>query len=123
MNTAHPNMQLHRAPRNVWDRPDWRGVTPEERVLPAVMAIAGASLIAYGTTRHTWRGTLLSALGVAMEACVAAGLCNPRTASVRLRALLARDHEDYVDLELEQTFPASDPPAHMANLVRPRVPT
>jgi hypothetical protein len=113
------NMRPHRAPRSVWDRRGWTGVTPEERLLPPLIAIAGASLIIRGVERRTWRGAMLCGVGIGVVACVAAGLCDPRNASLRWRALLKRDDEDYVDVELEHTFPASDPPAHMANLVRP----
>jgi hypothetical protein len=63
----------------------------------------------------------LCGAGIGIAGCVAAGLCDPRSASVRWRYLLKREDDDYVDLALEFTFPASDPPAYMANLVRPLV--
>jgi hypothetical protein len=121
MSNDHPNMRRHRSAHTVWDRRGWTGVTPEERLLPPLIAIAGASLIACGMSRRTWRGAFWCGVGIGLAVCAAAGLCDPRSASVRWRYLLNGNHHDYVDTELEQTFPASDPPAHMANLVRPLV--
>ena len=102
------NLACHRAAQSVWDKRGWSGVTIEERVGPWLVSLAGAGLLIAGARRRSLRGVQLMLGGAGLIGCAAAGLCNPRHATVRFRHF-ARPHIDRVTTELMDTFPASDP--------------
>jgi hypothetical protein len=104
------NLTCHRAARSVWDKRGWRGVTIEERVSPWIISLAGAGLLIGGARRRSWRGVRWMLGGATLVGCAAAGLCNPRDASVRWRRL-TRPALDRITTELMDSFPASDPPS------------
>src|SRR5258708_7759578 len=110
------NLVCHRAARSVWDRRGWRGVTIEERVGPWLVSLAGTSLILYGASRRSWRGLQLMLGGAGLVTCAAAGLCNPRHASMRWREL-SRPAADRITIESMDSFPASDAPSSNAVVV------
>jgi hypothetical protein len=107
------NLISHRRPQSIWDRRGWRGTTVEERLGPSFIALAGASLLAYGATRRTWRGVLYMMSGVGLIGCAAAGLCSPREAPARWRQLRGFA-TDPVTVESMDSFPASDAPSSNA---------
>jgi hypothetical protein len=104
------NLTCHRAARSVWDKRGWRGVTIEERVSPWIISLAGAGLLIGGARQRSWRGVRWMIGGATLVGCAAAGLCNPRDASVRWRRL-TRPPLDRTTTELMDSFPASDPPS------------
>ena len=104
------NLACHRAAQSVWDKRGWRGVTIEERVGPWLVSLAGASLLAAGARRRSLGGLQLMLVGAGLLGCAAAGLCNPRHATVRWRHL-TRPSADPVTTELMDSFPASDSPS------------
>jgi uncharacterized membrane protein len=106
------NLKTHRAPQSVWDKRGWRGVTIEERLGPWLVAAAGISVTIAGVRQRSWRGLIAACGGLGMIACVAAGLCNPRHATVRLK-YLRRGHSaiDEVARVSMESFPASDAPS------------
>jgi hypothetical protein len=108
------NLTSHRAAESVWDRRGWQRVTIEERVGPWLAALGGASLLVYGATRRSWRGAWFMMTGVGLIGCAAAGLCNPRDASLRWRPRLRQPAVDRVTLESMDSFPASDAPSSNA---------
>jgi len=79
------NLSCHRAAQSVWDKRGWNGVAIEERVGPWLVSAAGASLVIAGARRRSWLGLQLMLGGAGLISCAAAGLCNPRHASVRWR--------------------------------------
>lgn len=107
------NLACHRSAQSVWDKRGWSGVAIEERVGPWMVSLAGVGLLAAGARRRSWRGAQLMAAGVAMIGCAAAGLCNPRHATVRWRQL-TRTGSDRVTAALMDSFPASDAPSSHA---------
>jgi hypothetical protein len=107
------NLISHRSPQSIWDKRGWQGETIEERLGPWLASVAGASLLAYGATRRSWRGVGLMMGGVALMGCAAAGLCNPRYAAGRLRHL-RQAPMDRVTMESMHSFPASDAPSSNA---------
>jgi len=117
MHTDHAkNLACHRAPRSVWDKRGWAGVTIEERVGPWFISLAGASLVIAGARKRSWRGTRWMLGGATLLGCAAAGLCNPRDASVHWRRLTQRGLDRIQDAELMDSFPASDAPSSNAML-------
>ena len=107
------NLTCHRAAQSVWDRRGWSGVTIEERVGPWIVSLAGAGLLIAGARQRSLRGVQLMLGGAGLLSCAAAGLCNPRNATVRFRHL-ARLPIDRVTTDLMDSFPASDPAASSA---------
>jgi hypothetical protein len=117
MNTGNAkNLACHRAARSVWDKRGWAGVTIEERVGPWFISLAGASLLIAGARQRSWRGARWMFGGATLLGCAAAGLCNPRDASVHWRRLTQRGI-DRVSTELMDSFPASDAPSSSAMAV------
>jgi hypothetical protein len=114
MGSDTPNLVSHRAARSVWDRRGWQGVTIEERVGPCLLVLAGAGMLGYGATRRSWHGLGFMMSGVGLIGCVAAGLCNPRNASVGWRKVVAHPAADRVTTESMDSFPASDAPSSNA---------
>jgi hypothetical protein len=110
------NLACHRAARSVWDKRGWSGVAIEERVGPWLIALAGTALLVAGARRRSWSGLELMLGGAGLIGCAAAGLCNPRDATVRWRRL-SRPGADRVTTELMDSFPASDPPSSSAMAV------
>jgi hypothetical protein len=108
------NLACHRAKQSVWDKRGWSGVTVEERVGPWLVSLAGAGLLVAGARRGSWGGVRLIAGGIGLIGCAAAGLCNPRHATVRWRHLTRTLTVDDTN-ELMDSFPASDPPS--SNLI------
>ena len=109
------NLTCHRAARSVWDKRGWRGVTIEERVSPWLVSIAGAGLLVAGARQRSWRGVRWMVGGAALVGCAAAGLCNPRDATMRWRRVTLPVF-DRVSTELMDSFPASDAPSWSAML-------
>ena|SRR5438477_895536 len=107
------NLISHRSAQSIWDKRGWQGETIEERLGPWFVSAAGTGLLAYGATRRSWRGAWLMMGGVALIACAAAGLCNPRYAGGRLRHL-RQSRVDRVTMESMHSFPASDAPSSNA---------
>ena len=107
------NLGSHRAPRSVWDKRGWNGVTIEERAGPWLVSLAGAGLLMAGARRRSWGGLHLVLSGATLIVCAAAGLCNPRHAAVRWRQFTQpswdRDASESMD-----SFPASDAPSSTA---------
>jgi hypothetical protein len=108
------NLECHRSTQSVWDKRGWSGVTIEERVGPWIVSVAGAILLIVGARRRSLRGLHLMLGGASLIGCAAAGLCNPRHATVRWRHL-TRPRPDSDTTELMDSFPASDPPS--SNLI------
>ena len=108
------NLACHRSARSVWDKRGWKGVTIEERVGPWLVSLAGAGLLIAGARRGSWRGARLMLGGAGLIGCAAAGLCNPRHATVHWRHLTRRDSDRVVTDALMDSFPASDPPSSHA---------
>lgn len=108
------NLACHRAAQSVWDKRGWSGVTIEERVGPWLVSVVGTALIVAGARRGSLRGLHLMLGGASLISCAAAGLCNPRHATVRWRHL-TRPRPDSDTTELMDSFPASDPPS--SNLI------
>jgi hypothetical protein len=104
------NLACHRAAQSVWDKRGWNGVAIEERVAPWLVSAAGAGLLIAGARQRSWRGFQLMLGGAGLIGCAAAGLCNPRHASVRWRHMTRR-RGDPSATELMDSFPASDAPA------------
>ena len=95
----------------MWDKRGWSGVTIEERVGPWVVSLAGASLLIAGARQRSWRGIRWMAAATRLaRPGAAAGLCNPRDASVRWRHL-TRPSVDRITSDPADSFPASDPPS------------
>jgi hypothetical protein len=113
-NTSGGNLACHRAARSVWDKRGWSGVVIEERVTPVFISVAGGWLLITGARDRSWRGVRWMIGGATLLGCAAAGLCNPRHASVRWRHL-TRPRVD--SDELMDSFPASDPPSSSAMAV------
>jgi hypothetical protein len=107
------NLTSHRAAQSVWDRRGWQGVTIEERVGPWLVALGGLGMLVSGATRRSKLGAWFVVSGVGLIACAAAGLCNPREASIRWRHLRQRG-VDRVTIESMHSFPASDAPSSNA---------
>jgi hypothetical protein len=110
------NLACHRAARSVWDKRGWSGVTIEERVSPWLISLAGTALLICGARQRSWRGVRWMLGGATLVGCAAAGLCNPRDASIRWRHL-TRPSLDRITTELMDSFPASDPPSWNAMAV------
>jgi hypothetical protein len=111
MDTNHAgNLACHRSAQSVWSKRGWNGVTLEERVGPWLASLAGVSLLVAGSRRRSWRWAPMMLGGAALLGGAAAGLCNPRHASVRWRELTRRDSDRVTDA-LMDSFPASDPPS------------
>jgi hypothetical protein len=108
------NLACHRSTQSVWDKRGWSGVTIEERVGPWIVSIAGTALLISGARRRSLRGLHLLIGGASLIGCAAAGLCNPRHATIRWRHL-TRPRPDSDTTELMDSFPASDPPS--SNLI------
>jgi hypothetical protein len=108
------NLACHRSTRSVWDKRGWRGVTIEERIGPWMASIAGTALLIAGARRRSFTGLRLMLGGAGLIGCAAAGLCNPRHATVRWRHL-TRPRPDPDTTGLMDSFPASDPPS--SNLI------
>jgi hypothetical protein len=108
------NLSSHRGPQSVWDRRGWQGVTTEERVAPWLVALVGAAIFGYGARRRSWRRLAFMAGGAGLIGCAAAGLCNPRDASVRWRRFAPKTAVDRVTRESMDSFPASDAPSSNA---------
>jgi hypothetical protein len=104
------NLACHRSARSVWDKRGWSGVTIEERVGPWLASLAGASLLIAGAKQRSYGGVQVMLGGAALLGCAAAGLCNPRHATVRWRHL-TRPSSDHITTELMDSFPASDAPS------------
>ena len=104
------NLAYHRSARSVWDRRGWSGVTIEERMGPWLASLVGASLLIAGARRPSYWGVQVMLGGVALLSCAAAGLCNPRHATVRWRHL-TQPSADHITTELMDSFPASDAPS------------
>jgi hypothetical protein len=104
------NLACHRAAQSVWDKRGWNGVAIEERVGPWLVSAAGAGLLIAGARLRSWRGVQLMLGGAGLIGCAAAGLCNPRHASVRWRHMTQR-RGDPSATELMDSFPASDAPS------------
>jgi len=104
------NLACHRAAQSVWDKRGWNGVAIEERVGPWLVSAAGAGLLIAGARRRSWSGLQLMLGGAGLIGCAAAGLCNPRHASVRWRHI-TRPRTDPSATELMDSFPASDAPS------------
>jgi hypothetical protein len=109
-----PNLDMHRAPRSVWDKRGWRGITIEERVAPWLISMAGACLLVYGAMRRSRRGTPYVIGGAGLIGCAAVGFCNPRYATARWQHLRRRIEPDSVTTESMDSFPASDAPSSNA---------
>lgn len=107
------NLACHRSARSVWEKRGWSGVAIEERVGPWFISLAGAGLLIAGARERSWRGVRWMVAGATMIGCAAAGLCNPRHASVRWRQI-AEPLADRVTTELMDSFPASDAPSSNA---------
>ena len=107
------NLACHRAARSVWQKRGWSGVTIEERVGPWVVSLAGAGLLIAGARTPSWRGVGWMISGATLIGCAAAGLCNPRHAAIKWRQLTT---DDRLEIELMDTFPASDAPSSNAGL-------
>ena len=117
MNTDNAgNLACHRSARSVWDKRGWSGVAIEERVSPWFISLAGAGLLIAGAQKRSWRGARWMIAGATMLGCAAAGLCNPRHATVRWRHL-TQPGADRVTAELMDSFPASDAPSSSATAV------
>jgi uncharacterized membrane protein len=86
-------------------------VAIEERVAPTIVSAAGAILLMHGMRRRSWRSVGPAVAGAALLGCAAAGLCNPRDASVRWKQLFRKQSLDRVTKELLDSFPASDSPS------------
>lgn len=110
------NLACHRAARSVWDKRGWSGVTIEERVSPWIISLAGTALLIGGARQRSWRGVRWMLGGATLVGCAAAGLCNPRDASVRWRHL-TRPALDRITTELMDSFPASDSPSWNATAI------
>jgi len=108
------NLACHRATQSVWDKRGWSGVTIEERVGPWLVSLAGAGLLVAGARRRSLLGLQLILGGAGLIGCAAAGLCNPRHATVRWRHL-TQPRVDHLTTESMDSFPASDPPS--SNLI------
>jgi uncharacterized membrane protein len=104
------NLSYHRTSQSVWDKRGWSGVTIEERVGPWLVSLAGTALLIAGARRRSLRGAHLMLGGVSLIGCAAAGLCNPRHATVRWRHL-TQPRVDRVTVDMMDSFPASDPPS------------
>ena len=107
------NLVNHRAAQSVWDKRGWSGVTIEERIGPWLASVAGTALLVAGARRRSLWGLQLMLAGAGLVGVAAAGLCNPRHATVRWRHLTSRPDPD--TSELMDSFPASDPPS--SNLI------
>jgi hypothetical protein len=107
------NLACHRSARSVWQKRGWSGVVIEERVGPVFITLAGASLVIAGARERSWRGARWMLGGAMLLGCAAAGLCNPRHATVRWRHL-TRPPVDRITTGLMDSFPASDPPSSNA---------
>jgi hypothetical protein len=116
MNDSARNLACHRAARSVWEKRGWNGVTIEERVGPWAVSLVGAALIVAAARRRSWKGLHLAIGGATLIACAAAGLCNPRHAAIRWRAL-TECRPDPLTFELMDSFPASDPSSLTATTV------
>lgn len=114
--TSARNLSCHRSAQSVWDKRGWSGVTIEERVGPWLVSLAGAGLVLVGARRRSLRGVHLMLGGAGLIGCAAAGLCNPRHATVRWRHM-TQPRADRVTTELMDSFPASDPPPSSAMAV------
>ena len=110
------NLECHRDSRSVWDKRGWSGVTLEERLGPWIVSLTGAGLLVAGERRRSLLGIQLMLGGAGLIACAAAGLCNPRQASIRWRHLRT-PRPDRVSIHLMDSFPASDPPASSATAI------
>lgn len=108
------NLACHRAARSVWEKRGWSGVAIEERVGPWLASLAGTALLVAGARRQSWRGIQLMLGGAGLIGCAAAGLCNPRHATMRWRHLVAPPI-DRVTAELMDSFPASNPPSFVGH--------
>jgi len=106
------NLAHHRASQSVWDKRGWSGVTIEERLGPWLISLVGAGLFIAGARRRSLGGLQLMMGGAGLVGCAAAGLCNPRHATVRWRHL-TQPRVDGITIEMD-SFPASDPPASSA---------
>lgn len=116
MDTHHAgNLACHRSAHSVWDKRGWSGVAIEERVGPWLVSLAGAGLLVAGSQRRSWRGAQMIVAGAGLLGCAAAGLCNPRHATVQWRHLTRPD--DGVTAALMDSFPASDPPSSHAFVI------
>lgn len=104
------NLACHRAARSVWDNRGWRGVTIEERLSPWIISLAGVGMLIGGVRQRSWGGVRWMLGGATLVGCAAAGLCNPRDASVRWRRVTWAAL-DRVTTELMDSFPASDAPS------------
>src|SRR5262245_65216635 len=93
MATEPSNLTIHRADRSVWDRHD------HEQARARTMSGLGFLLIAAGTVL----------IGQAYKADLAALRCRTQSALSKRR----RD-SDHINETVEQSFPASDPPAWTA---------
>jgi hypothetical protein len=113
-NFSARNLACHRSAQSVWDKRGWSGVTIEERVGPWIVSVAGTALLVVGARRGSLRGLHLMLVGASLIGCAAAGLCNPRDATVRWRQL-TRPRPDSDTTGLMDSFPASDPPS--SNLI------
>jgi hypothetical protein len=108
------NLACHRATQSVWDKRGWSGVTIEERLGPWLVSLVGTALLIAGARRRSLRGAHLMLGGAGLIGCAAAGLCNPRHATVRWRHLTG-PRTDGMTSGMMDSFPASDPPS--SNLI------
>ena len=110
------NLMCHRSAGSVWDKRGWSGVAIEERLGPWFISLAGASLLIAGARQRSWRGARWMLGGATLLSCAAAGLCNPRHATVRWRHL-TRSSTDRITTESMDSFPASDAPSSNAMVI------
>jgi hypothetical protein len=118
--TEASNLTVHRTSPGVWEKRGWQGPTIEERVVPWLISLGGVSLLAYGMSRRSWRNAWAIASGATLIGCAAAGLCDPRTASMRVCHQLRRPGDDHITTESIDSFPASDAPSSNATTAGPR---
>jgi hypothetical protein len=110
------NLMSHRAATSVWDKRGWREPTIEERLVPWLITLGSAGVVALGASRR-WRGASYLAAGAALIGCVAA-VWPPH--EVKFRLLRWRQHAteaDPVTIEAMDSFPASDAPSSNATTI------